>query len=127
MNQDASDPATTDRATTEPADQPLEAIRIGSPFSVDPAPSVPESKPVETLYDVGPIRYTAMGAVASSAMVFAFGAAAASWFPTGGVLIAALGCGLSLFGLASAYRVASIGLLFAHVGLFLFCYIRSIA
>jgi hypothetical protein len=73
------------------------------------------------------MRYTAMGAVAASVMVFAFGVAAASWFPVGGVLIAALGCGLSLFGLASAFRVASIGLLMAHLGLFLFCYSRSLA
>jgi len=102
------------------------AIRVGSPFAVDPVPSLPESKPAEAFYDVGPIRYTAMGAVAASAMVLVFGAAAAWWFPTGGVLIAALGCALSLFGMSSAYRITSIGLLATHLGMFVYSYIRSL-
>jgi hypothetical protein len=127
MNQDASEPAETGHMTIESADHPEEAIRVGSPFATDPSPAVIEPKRVETFYDVGPIRYTAMGAVAASVMVLGFGAAAATWFPTGGVLIAALGCGLSLFGLTSVYRFTSIGLLLAHLGLFLFCYSRSLA
>ncbi len=137
MNQDAPDPATSDSAATDSAvpvpapnessDPSVESIRAGSPFAVDPEPALPEPKFIETFYDVGPMRYTAMGAVAAAVMVFGFGAVAASWFPSGGVLIAALGCGLSLFGLASTYRITSIGLLVANLGLFLFCYSRSLA
>ena len=128
MNQEASTPHTGDSETTGDMDstkQPELAIRVGSPFAVDPLPSLPESKPAEAFYDVGPIRYTAMGAVAASAMVLVFGIAAAWWFPAGGVLIAALGCALSLFGTASAYRITSIGLLAAHLGMFLYSYIRT--
>ena len=127
MNQDASQPVATDGQAIEAIDQSEGEIRIGSPFATDPSLVVLEPRSVETFYDVGPIRYTAMGAVAASVMVLAFGATAAWWFPTGGVLIAALGCGLSLFGLASVYRFTSIGLLVAHLGLFLFCYSQSLA
>ena len=101
------------------------AIRVGSPFAVDPLPPLLDSKPIEAFYDVGAIRYTAMGAVAASAMVLAFGAAAAWWFPSGGVLIAALGCALSLFGMASAYRFTAVGLLAANLGMFLYSYVRT--
>jgi hypothetical protein len=103
-----------------------ETIRIGSPFAIDPAVPFQTAKQIEAFYDVSPLRYTAMGAVAASCLVLCFGAAAAWWFPSGGVLIAALGCGLSLFGMASVYRYSSIGLLMIHLGLFLFSYSRTV-
>jgi hypothetical protein len=116
---------TQEASTPETADQSDPAIRVGSPFAVDPAATELPAKAIEAFYDVGPIRYTAMGAVASSVMVLAFDGAAAWWFPSGGVLIASLGCGLSLFGMASVYRITSIALLIAHLGMFLFSYSRA--
>ena len=117
MNSDASNSTVTGDSAS--------AIRVGSPFAVDPPPTDSAVKPVEQVYDVGPMRYTAMGAVAASVVVLGFGAAAVWWFPSGGVLIAALGCSLSLFGTASAYRITSIMLLAAHLGIFLLSYSQS--
>ncbi|MFK8113507.1 MAG: hypothetical protein AB8B91_14980 [Rubripirellula sp.] len=99
-----------------------ETIRIGSPFAADPF----QLQPVEVLYDVGPIRYTAMGAVAASVMVIAFALAAAFWFPSGGTLISALGCALSIFGLYSNYRYVAAGLLATHLGIFTYSYIQTL-
>jgi len=130
MNDETSEPMTTETtALTEGA------IRVGSPFAVDPPPrstrtaadsSGPASNDIEAFYDVGAIRYTAMGAVLASVMVLGFGGVAAWWFPVGGVMIAALGCGLSLFGMASVYRFTSIGLLLAHLGMFIYSYSLAI-
>lgn len=97
-------------------------IRKGSPFAIDPA-TVP---PIDNFVDMGPIRYTAMGAVAASILVLCFAAAAAWWFPIGGTLIAALGCVLSIFGLYSTYRITSAGLLVIHLSLFVVCYSLAI-
>ena len=101
-------------------------VRVGSPFAIDPITTEP-AKPIEVLLDVGPIRYTAMGAVAASIMVLTLAAAAAWWFPAGGALIAALGCVLSIFGMYSTYRVTSAGLLAVHLFLFVLCYGRSLS
>ena len=103
-------------------------IRIGSPFAVDPIDPLAgiPAKRIEPFLDVGPIRYTAMGAVAASVMVLGFAGAAAWWFPTGGALIAALGCALSIFGLYSTYRFTSVGLLAIHLCLFVVSYGRSL-
>ena len=118
--------------SAESADIP---IRVGSPFAVDPitpgaiSPGVKKpdvTKPIEPFLDVGPLRYTAMGAVAASVMVLAFAAAAAWWFPSGGALIAALGCVLSICGLYSTYQITSAGLLAIHLCLFVLCYGRSL-
>ena len=100
-------------------------VRVGSPFAVDP--TIPAAKrPIEPFYDVGPIRYTAMGAVAASIMVLGFASVAAWWFPSGGALIAALGCVLSIFGMYSAFRKTAISLLAVHLLLFVVSYSRSI-
>lgn len=99
-------------------------IRVGSPFATDPFAHDPE-RPVENLYDIGPMKYTALGAVSASVMVVGFAAAAAYFFPLGGTLIAALGCGLSIFGMYSSYRRAATGLLAIHVGLFVLSYGRT--
>ena len=107
------------------ADGPADEVRVGSPFAVDP--TVPEApRRIEPFYDVGPIRYTAMGAVAASVMVLAFAAIAAWWFPSGGALIAALGCVLSIFGMYSTFRITSVSLLAVHLVLFVVSYGRSI-
>jgi hypothetical protein len=147
MNQYASDGPQHDRdeppaevadlgATQNDPDEPMtaqsigtddaESIRVGSPFAIDPIAAEP-ARPIEVLLDVGPIRYTAMGAVAASIMVLAFAAVATWWFPAGGALIAALGCVLSIFGLYSTYRITSAGLLAIHLFLFVLCYGRSLS
>ncbi|QDT07261.1 hypothetical protein K227x_56880 [Rubripirellula lacrimiformis] len=92
-----------------------ESIRVGSPFAGDPVPLHPVVQPV---VDVSPIRYTAMGAVAASVMVVGFATAAFWWFPAGGIVVAALGCVLSIFGIFSSYRLAAMGLLAIHLFLF---------
>ncbi len=122
MDQESSIPITT--ATPS---RPDLSIRVGSPFAVDPVPLERVAKPIESFYDVGPIRYTAMGAVTAAIMVIGFGAAAVAWFPAGGVLIAALGCGLSLFAMASVYRKTAIALLLIHLGIFVLSYVRTIS
>ena len=101
------------------------SIRVGSPFAIDPSAAEP-TEPIETFHDVGPIRYTAMGAVAASVMVLGFAAAATWWFPAGGALIAALGCVLSIFGLYSPYRMTSATLLAIHLCLFVVSYGQSL-
>jgi len=108
-----------------PQDTSASTVRVGSPFATDPLTSPPQ-RPIETFYDVGPIRYTAMGAVAASIMVLAFALVAAWWFPSGGALIAALGCVLSIFGMYSAFRITSVSLLALHLALFVLSYGRSI-
>ena len=75
----------------------------------------------------GAMRYTAMGAVTASAMVVFFAAASLWWFPSGGTLIATLGCGLSVFGLFSGHRIVAASLLVVHAGLFIACYSRALA
>lgn len=120
--QSRSEPIQARLVETTAEDSPL---RVGSPFAVDPLIESP-IKRVEPFLDVGPIRYTAMGAVAASVMVLGFASAAAWWFPTGGALIAALGCVLSIFGLYSRYRFTSAGLLSLHLCLFVFSYGRSL-
>lgn len=96
-------------------------VRIGSPFAVDPFEFDP-SRAIEAFYDVGPLKYTAMGAVAASALVLCFGLVAAYVFPAGGTMIAALGCVLSIFGMYSSYRLTAAALLAVHLGLFVVCY-----
>ena len=82
-------------AILQPANQA--DVRVGSPFRFEASPIAgtkiqrPLAKP-EAFYDVGPLRYTAMGAVAAAVLVLGFAAAAAWWFPGGGTIIAALGC-----------------------------------
>ncbi len=128
---------TVDLSPTESDDFELttrtndESIRVGSPFAVDPTPISGTSiqrrlaRP-EAFYDVGPLRYTAMGAVAAATLVLGFAAAAAWWFPGGGTIIAALGCALSIFGLYSNKRLAASGCLLLHLVLFMICYSRAI-
>ena len=106
-------------------------IRVGSPFRVDPSPISgtvihrARAKP-EAFYDVGPLRYTAMGAVGAAMLVLGFAAVAAWWFPGGGTIIATLGCALSIFGLYSQRRLAATACLLLHLMLFMISYSRAI-
>lgn len=104
---------------------PPAAVRVGSPFAVDPALPLVD-RPFEAVIDGGPLRYTATSAVVAAVMVLGFAAAAAWWFPAGGTMIAALGCVLSIFGLYSKYRYSAGSLLLLHLALFIVSYGRSI-
>ncbi len=119
-----------------------ESIRVGSPFAKEPVIAVlAESNQFarhqlgkNELADMGEdvyfqatqLRYTAMGAVSASTMVLFFALAAIVWFPPGGVLIAGLGCLLSLLGMASHLRRWAFALLFAHLALFAISYSQMI-
>tara|TARA_R110002049_G_scaffold47902_1_gene138438 strand:+ start:153894 stop:154331 length:438 start_codon:yes stop_codon:yes gene_type:complete len=119
-------------------DESAETIRVGSPFAVDPNPEFPGTPTASTtnttatavspevFYDVGPLRYTALGAVAAAVLVLLFAIPATWWFPSGGTLIAALGCVLSIFGMYSPIPKRSAAVLAVHVVIFLFCYGRII-
>lgn len=102
-------------------------VRVGSPFRGDPKPAefVPQAAINEAVIG-SPARYTALGAVAASALVLLFAASGALWYPSGGVLVAALGCTLAVGGLFSARKKTSLGLLTMHLGLFLAAASRSI-
>jgi len=101
------------------------SIRKGSPFAIDPLeePSAPADI---NLYELGPVRYTAMGAVVAATMVLFFALLAAWKFPGGGALVAALGCLLATFGLYSTHRKTSLSLLAIHLLLFLVSYGRTL-
>ncbi|MDA8742994.1 hypothetical protein N9N28_00045 [Rubripirellula amarantea] len=106
-----------------------ETVRVGSPFAEGTAkapPPLAAAPSGETFYDVGPMRYTAMGAVSAAIMVVFFAAMAAWWFPSGGTLIAGLGCVLAIMGMFSHFRNLSVGLLVVHVVFFLTCYSRAL-
>ena len=112
----------------EESDAKPKEIRTGSPFASDPemTPSqdAAQTRKLEKFYDVGPLRYTAMGAVAASAMVIVFASIACWWFPGGGALIAGLGCALAAFGMFSHMRTPAIGCLVVHMALFVVSYSR---
>lgn len=124
----AASPVDASSQDTPAEDRP---VRVGSPFAVDPVIAEVQTDfvaaPIEPLADLGPMRYTALGAVGASMMVVAFGVASVWWFPVGGTVIAGLGCGLSIFGFFSNQRIWAAGLLIVHVTLFLANYSQSIA
>ncbi len=96
-------------------------IRVGSPFRGEPEPAEFVPQVIIREQVVGsPLAYTAIGAVTASALVLFFGLLGAFWYPTGGLLVASLGCVLSVFGLFSKRRYIALGLLVAHLAIFLF-------
>lgn len=104
-----------------------EDIRVGSPFAVDPEPlpaHVLRNRvhQAQDFYDVGPLKYTALGAVGAAIVVLFFGGIAAWQFPVGGTFIAGLGIFLSLFGLYSHRRFPAFACLALHMVLFVACY-----
>ncbi|MEL6104383.1 MAG: hypothetical protein AAFU85_00040 [Planctomycetota bacterium] len=123
----ASDDAVPTPAPAPSNDQP---IREGSPFRTEPAAILAEQfASGEGAYiDLGPYRYTAMGAAVSAVLITMFAGLGAWWFPAGGVLVAMLGALLSIVGMYSPnrLRLVAIGALVLHSGLFLFSYQRAI-
>ena len=106
-------------------------VRVGSPFAAETVitPVIGPRKEFggsERFDHIGPFRYTALGAVAASALVVGFATAASFWFPAGGAVVAALGCVLAIVGLSSSYRFASSALLAVHLCLFVVSYSRSL-
>ncbi len=137
--------AMKDNQNDETLSQKEEAVLVGSPFAEGTMSDNPLAGPVSSQEQLGhgkpshgqqpdaseplsvqEIRYTAIGSVVASGMVLLFAGVAAWWFPPGGTLIAALGCGLSLFGLTSGHRVMATVLLAMHVGLFITSYSRTL-
>jgi hypothetical protein len=110
-----------------------ELPRAGDPFApgsmTDVVPAaIDETGKVSSAPEVltdGAMKYTAKGSAAASLMVLLFAVAAMYWFPTGGVLVAALGSGLAVGGLFSDYRLPATCLLLVHLGLFFACYAAS--
>jgi hypothetical protein len=107
-------------------------IREGSPFAVDPEPLSQQHEledapvPAEVFYDIGPMRYMALGAVLAAAVVLLFSAASAYWFPAGGILVAGLGCFLAFLGFFSPRPRTAGGLLIVHLCLFVTAYVRML-
>jgi hypothetical protein len=107
-------------------------IREGSPFAVDPEPSPSDEEfgqvplTAEAFYDIGPMRYMALGAVLAAAIVLLFAAASAYWFPGGGLLVAGLGCLLAMLGFFSPRPRTAVGLLAGHLALLATAYIRML-
>ncbi|WP_146401752.1 hypothetical protein [Planctomycetes bacterium CA13] len=148
MNEDRSQQTTHHRAAeNEPGDsdpdnnKPIDVVRVGSPFRGEPfgpatsmqgesanrslATGPQAFSPEDIYFQASPLRYTAMGSVAASAMVVLFAATAAVWFPIGTAMTAGLGCLLSVFGLYSPHRLLASGLLVVHLMLFLYSYSQT--
>ena len=129
-NTNVADPTAAGDGTTGSGGLDSDEIRVGSPFIKDPdlwdGVVVAPRKP-ERFYDLGPLRYTAIGAVAASVMVLGFALVAFWWFPGGGTLIAALGCALAVFGLYSQHRRTASVCLILHLLLFIASYSRAIS
>ncbi|MEO1527194.1 MAG: hypothetical protein AAFX06_17275 [Planctomycetota bacterium] len=107
-----------------------ETVRQGSPFKIDPPAVLTEQfASGEGAYvDLGPYRYTAMGAACSSLLITLFAGLGAFWFPAGGVLVAVLGSLLSIIGMyaPNRLRMISIGALLVHASLFFLSYQRAL-
>ncbi len=103
-------------------------IREGSPFRQDPVFPAGERRMGPSYADLGPFRYTAMGAASAAVLVLVFAGAGSWWFPVGGLLVAILGAVLSIVGLfaRSRFRLVSALSLVLHVGFFMVSYVRSL-
>ncbi|EMI55183.1 hypothetical protein [Rhodopirellula sallentina] len=96
------------------------AVRRGSPFAAKPdQASGVMVLPVEILDPEWGVLRAANWA---SAWVAIFAIACVSMFPGGGVIVAALGCGLASVGLFSSRQVIAAILLLLHASLFFACY-----
>mgnify|MGYP003675123996 CR=1 FL=1 len=100
------------------------AIRMGSPFAREPEPPEQPARAEDVFFQATPLRYTSIGAVAAATLVVLFALGGTIWFPTGGTLVAGLGCLLSILGLYSHQRVAAASLLAIHLVLFVASYSR---
>ncbi|KAA5547171.1 hypothetical protein FYK55_01820 [Roseiconus nitratireducens] len=118
----------------DPRAEDASDVRVGSPFRTDPsgpalaAVAAGDARRRPTYDDLGPMQYTAIGASTAGILVLLFAVLGAWWFPAGGAMVAMLGTVLSVGGLfaAARFRYASMGTLVLHLGLFFFCYVRSL-
>lgn len=101
------------------------AIRRGSPFTRSQSSEVvaaeallPESEVLDPEWGV------MRSAIWASAWVAIFSIACYQVFPGGGVVVAALGCGLAMIGLFSSRPIPATVLLVTHAVLFFGCYQR---
>ena len=99
--------------------------RIGSPFAATPSGKAVKQQKVIALQDLGPFQYTAMGGVVAAIMLLGFVIPALVWFPAGGCIIAALGCGVATLGLHSKLKRITTGVLISHTCLFLACFFSA--
>lgn len=99
--------------------------RVGSPFSAAPSGKTTQHRPVIALHDMGPLQYTAMGGVVAATMLLGFALIALAWYPSGGCIIAALGCGTATLGLHSKFKRTTTGMLVTHACLFVACFFTA--
>ena len=101
--------------------------RIGSPFAAAPSGKTVKQPQIVGVQDLGPFQYTAMGGVVAAIMLLGFAIPALVWFPVGGCIIAALGCGTATLGLHSKFKRITTGVLISHTCLFLTCFFNASA
>lgn len=99
--------------------------RVGSPFATAPSGRTLRQQPAIALQDLGPFQYTAMGGTVAAIMLLGFAILALVWFPPGGCIVAALGCGTAILGLHSKFKRITTGVLVSHACLFVACFITS--
>ena len=97
--------------------------RVGSPFAAAPSGKKRQQFPPIALHDLGPLQYTAIGGVVAATMLLGFAIVALAWFPAGGCIITALGCGTATLGLHSKFKRITTGMLVTHACLFVACLI----
>ena len=97
--------------------------RVGSPFAAAPSGKKRQQPPAVALHDLGPLQYTAIGGVVAATMLLGFAIVALAWFPAGGCIITALGCGTATLGLHSKFKRITTGMLVTHACLFVACFI----
>ncbi|MCM2375034.1 hypothetical protein [Aporhodopirellula aestuarii] len=118
-----------DEPTTQTTDDT--PIRRGSPFAQPPSSNsaTGDAWPAATGIPLAPeILDPEWGVLRAanwaSAWVAISAIACVSMFPAGGVVVAALGCGLATVGLFSSRQIPAAGLLVLHAFLFFSCYQR---
>ena len=109
----------TEHVPAEPS-----AVRRGCPFARSQS-SEGAAEPVLPVAEVlDPEWGVLRSAIWASAWVAIFSVACYQLFPGGGVVVAALGCGLAMIGLFSSRPIPATVLLVTHAGLFFGCYQR---
>lgn len=114
---------TTPAEATEATD--ANSIRRGSPFTRSDSGKVVVAESLLLESEVlDPEWGVLRSAIWASAWVAIFSIACYQVFPGGGVVVAALGCGLAIIGLFSSRPIPATVLLVTHAGLFFGCYQR---
>jgi len=105
----------------------VDTVRHGSPFAQgvsSPIASADTPSIAATIDAFDPEWGVLRAAIWASTWVAMFAIACYQYFPGGGVLVTALGCGLAIIGLFSSRPIPASVLLIAHAGLFFACYQR---